>query len=147
MADTIPPRHAYESDEEDEFPAPPSVGPGTRLQFNVDVKILTGDKQKAGALIIAAGEVGAVWARGASLGEQAGQIMVQATTIGLVFRPSWTASTIIISEPFSKLPSWAMYEYAHAVLEHWEPSKYESSMRTHFVILIDSMQTGHCGQL
>lgn len=144
MADTIPPRHAYESDEEDEFPPPPSVGPGTRLQTNVDVKILTGDKQEAGALIIASGEVGAVWARGASLGEQTGQIMVQATTIGLVFRPSWTASIIIISEPFSKLPALAMHEYAQAILEYWKPSKYESSMRIHFVKLIDSMQTGHC---
>lgn len=144
MADTIPPRHAYESDEEDEFPPPPSVGPGTRLQTNVDVKILTGDKQEAGALIIASGEVGAVWARGASLGEQTGQIMVQATTIGLVFRPSWTASIIIISEPFSKLPALAMHEYAQAILEYWKPSKYESSMRIHVVKLIDSMQTGHC---
>lgn len=147
MADTIPPRHAYESDEEDEFPPPPSVGTGTHLQSNVEVKILTGYKQEAGTLIIASGEVGAVWARGASLGEQTGQIMVQATTIGLVFRPSWTASSVIISEPFSKLPAWAMYEYAQAILEYWKPSKYESLIHIHFVILIKLMQTDHCRQL
>lgn len=127
MADTIPPRHAYESDEEDEFPPPPSRFPTgvNELLSKLDVIIVSGINQDKGTLIVASGEVGAVWAGGASLGRQVGQISIQATTIALVFQPAWTKSIVVISEPFSKLPVWGMHEYAQAILDYWKPSRYE----------------------
>lgn len=76
MADTVPPRYAYESDEEDEsadLPAPSSDKHISDVNIILDEKIDAGEGK---VLIIASGEVGALWARGVKLGQQAGQVSV-----------------------------------------------------------------------
>ncbi|KAI5114977.1 hypothetical protein M0805_006781 [Coniferiporia weirii] len=129
LADTVPPRYAYESDEEDEradFPIPTPTSMSAS-GADVDVKITLGANDgvtEGETLIVASGEAGAVWARGAALGEQVGQVSVDGRVIGLVFRPSWAAgtATVIVSEALVRLPVWVMHPYAEAVLSWWKPS-------------------------
>ncbi|THH05952.1 hypothetical protein EW145_g4432 [Phellinidium pouzarii] len=133
LADSIPPRYAYESDEEDEFADYPVSSSVTAPEVEVKIALGNGSEAVVGqTLIIASGEVGAVWARGAKLGVQTGQVSVDKHAIGLVFRPSWVASSVIVSEALTRLPVWAMHAYAEAVLNRWKPSK---------VIIIDGYST------
>ncbi|KAH8112852.1 Svf1-like-domain-containing protein [Phellopilus nigrolimitatus] len=133
LADTIPPRYAYESDDEDEL-ADFSVVGSSRGAPDVDVTIVLGDNREAlgQVLIVANGEAGAVWGKGAKLGEQVGQVSVNKRAIGLVFKPSWAASPVIVSEALTRLPVWAMHAYAEAILGRWKPSR---------VVVIDAYST------
>lgn len=121
LADTVPPRHAIESDEEeDEYnPLRPSSSAPNQV---AGVKIL-GDLRQGRNLVIATGDVAKYWARGADLGEQSGAIAVNNIQVGLVFNPKWTQSTIIISEALTRLPVWAMHQYASTILGSLQPSK------------------------
>ncbi|KAH9475923.1 Myosin regulatory light chain cdc4 [Psilocybe cubensis] len=121
LADTVPPRYAIESDEEeDEFnPLHPNPSPPTPTQY--DVKIV-GDLQSGKPLEVASGDAGRYWARGAQLGEQIGAVYVDKVQIGLLFTPTWTSATVLISEPFARLPLPAMHPYAAAVLDALSPT-------------------------
>lgn len=82
LADTLPPRYAYESDDEDENDlADLSSGtdqhtPGIEITILPPLKEDEKKREEGGVLIIASGAVGAIWARGAALGEQVGQVNV-----------------------------------------------------------------------
>ncbi|EJD01876.1 uncharacterized protein FOMMEDRAFT_108878 [Fomitiporia mediterranea MF3/22] len=143
LADTISPRYAYESDDEDETGlADVDLSSGTNIAPDVpavEITFLPDEKKQeeyGNILIVASGVVGAVWARGAHLGEQVGQVNVNKRAVGLVFQPSWTSQgtkgTVLVSEAFVRLPVWAMNAYAAAVLERYKPSK---------VILLDAYST------
>ncbi|OCB91829.1 hypothetical protein A7U60_g900 [Sanghuangporus baumii] len=139
LADTQPPRYSYESDDEDELDVINPSSDSSADASSVEVRFLPpaegeNDKEKEGTLIIASGGIGVAWARGASLGEQVGQVNVNKRAIGLIFRPAWarTNGTIIISEAFTRLPVIAMNPYARAVLDRWNPSK---------VVLLDAYST------
>lgn len=81
LADTLGPRYAYESDDEDETGlATISSGAAPDVQA-IEISFLppTNDKKPeegGGVLIVASGAAGAVWARGAALGQQVGQVNV-----------------------------------------------------------------------
>ena len=76
LADTIPPRHVIESDEEeDEYNPIRTKAASVELNQIADVKVI-GDFPKSHSLLIAVGEVGKFWAKGADLGEQCGAIAV-----------------------------------------------------------------------
>jgi len=71
---------------------------------------------------VATGFVGAYWARGANLGEQVAAVMVDDFQIGLLFRPSWTRSVVLVSEARVRLPLAALHPYAAAVLDTLQPA-------------------------
>ncbi|THU93311.1 hypothetical protein K435DRAFT_861618 [Dendrothele bispora CBS 962.96] len=83
---------------------------------------LVGNIPKGPSLILASGDAGKYWAKGVKLNEQAGAVMVNNIQVGLVFTPSWTNSTIIISETFTRLPMNYMYDYAKFLLNELKPS-------------------------
>ncbi|KAG5645964.1 hypothetical protein DXG03_004756 [Asterophora parasitica] len=122
LADTVPPRHALESDEEEDEYNP--LRPSNSQSSNqvADVKIL-GQLPPGRNLVIATGDVAKYWARGAELGEQSGAVYVNNIQVGLMFNPSWTKNTIIISEALTRLPPWAMHPYASTILDSLKPSK------------------------
>ena len=81
LADAPPSRYAFESDDEDEEErfefAQPSPAELRRAKESVDIRFIPDDQAKIGGkMIFANGSVGAAWARGASLGEQVGQVNV-----------------------------------------------------------------------
>jgi len=78
LADSIPPRHSIESDEdEDEYNPLSTAKPGA---VQLDLKI-THNFQQGKKMIIASNEASSVWSRGASLGEQTGMITLNAVQV------------------------------------------------------------------
>ncbi|CAA7270769.1 unnamed protein product [Cyclocybe aegerita] len=118
-ADTLPPRYAIESDEEEEEFNSLHVVKSATKDAAVEVKIL-GDLP-SGNLVVASEAAGKIWAKGASLGEQTGAVYANNVQIGLVFNPSWTKSVVIISEALSRLPLYVMHSYAKHILESLQP--------------------------
>ncbi|KAK0463702.1 uncharacterized protein EV420DRAFT_1618658 [Desarmillaria tabescens] len=121
LQDTVPSRYAIESDEEDEF-NPLQLRPSQDVSEPVSIKMV-GSVSTAGKLIVASGDAGRIWARGANLGEQTGAVYVNDISMGLCFNPKWTSATIIISEVTTRLPIWAMNEYGKQILETLRPSR------------------------
>ena len=78
LADTVPPRHAVESDEEEDEYNPLSTSTQSKSQVrDVEVNIVGDVKDRVGgALVIVTGEAGRVWTRSGTLGEQSGAVMV-----------------------------------------------------------------------
>jgi hypothetical protein len=139
LADTVPPRHQYESDDEDEYNPLPARSDDVAPDFSTSVVgDLPGDKP----LLVACGDAGRVWGAGATLGEQAGalhvdgvQVRIRAVRrvrraegderqVGMLFRPSWFNGTVLVSEATATLPLGGMYPYARAVFEQLRPSRY-----------------------
>lgn len=82
LADTVPPRHAVESDDEEDEYNPLSTASAGRLVKTVDVKIVGAIEGRVGrALVVATSEAGKVWAKGAKLGEQSGGVMVNGVQV------------------------------------------------------------------
>jgi hypothetical protein len=122
--DLNPPRHAIESDDEDEF----NPLPHDEKSTEVGIKFI-GDVKAHHILIVAQGDPGAFWTKGADLGEQIGAITVNGVHIGFLFNPSWAKINVIISESLSKLPVWAMHPYAQAILDALKPTMFVPSSR------------------
>ena len=81
LADTVPPRHAVESDEEEDEYNPLSA-PASQNSKVADVKITGDTKERNGrSLLVATGDVAKVWARGAKLGEQIGAVLVKGVQV------------------------------------------------------------------
>lgn len=78
--DTLPPRYAIESDNEDEFN--PQYGKPTTEEPEIQVTISTKIPTNVN-LIIASGIAGNTWARGANLKEQSGIISVNGVKVTL----------------------------------------------------------------
>lgn len=117
--DNNPPRHAIESDDEDESnPLQPLQPAATK-----PVVKLLGNVPAQRSLVVASGDPGAFWARGADLGEQTGAVAVNGMEIGLVFNPGWTKANVIISEAFVRLPVWAMHAYAQFIIDGLQPTR------------------------
>jgi hypothetical protein len=118
--DNNPPRHAIESDDEDEFnPLQPSQPSTVKL----DVK-LVGNIPAHRGLVVASGDPGPFWARGADLGEQTGAVAMNGLQIGLVFNPVWTKANVVVSEAIARLPVWAMHAYARFLIDSLQPTRY-----------------------
>ncbi|KII85607.1 hypothetical protein PLICRDRAFT_44935 [Plicaturopsis crispa FD-325 SS-3] len=120
LGDTVPPRHAVESDDEEDEYNPLS----TTSKYEspeVDVK-LVGNPSAGAPLVIATGDAGKEWAPGAKLGEQIGAVFVNKVQVGLLFRPPWTKATVLVSEVTTRLPVWAMHTYAECVVDSIHPS-------------------------
>lgn len=122
LSDTVPPRHAIESDEEEDEYNP--LRPSSSVNENqvADARVI-GNIPEGRSLVLATGDVAKYWARGALLGEQSGAVMVNNIQVGLIFSPPWTRATIIISEVLTRLPVWAMHRYASTILDSVNPLK------------------------
>ncbi|KAF7304261.1 hypothetical protein HMN09_00827400 [Mycena chlorophos] len=119
LADAVPPRHAIESDdEEDEYNPLHTIHQDPN---SIDVDLV--GFQPASGLIVATGDVAGTWARGAQLGEQVGVAAVNKVQVGLLFSPSWAQVPVLVSEVTTRLPLWAMRPYARAVLDAVQPNK------------------------
>ncbi|TFY73567.1 hypothetical protein EWM64_g10445 [Hericium alpestre] len=124
LRETSAPRYAIESDdEEDEFNPLPSRAASSALKnLNVQIKGPSESSQLGGSLLVASGDAGKIWARGADLGEQQGAVYVNEHQVGLVFKPSWLNTTVLVSEVATGLPVWAMHSYAQTVIDFFKPS-------------------------
>ncbi|THH11628.1 hypothetical protein EW146_g7979 [Bondarzewia mesenterica] len=123
LKDTTAPRYAVESDdEEDEINPLPHGGKPENTEFKIEFKGLPSASKLGGSLVVASGEAGKFWSKGASLGEQQGAVYVNQFQVGLLFRPSWTKATILVSEVTTSLPIWAMNQYAQAVIDYFKPT-------------------------
>ncbi|KAI6129281.1 hypothetical protein EDD16DRAFT_1211854 [Pisolithus croceorrhizus] len=122
LADTAPPRHAIESDDEDEYDPSPSQPKPDHLSVP-DVKF-TGNFPTKSPLLLASGIAGEAWARGADLGQQQGSIYVGGSQVGLLFLPSWTRAVVVVSETFTRLPLSAMNRYTTAVIDRLQPTSF-----------------------
>ncbi|KAJ3890304.1 hypothetical protein GG344DRAFT_88927 [Lentinula edodes] len=129
LADSAPPRYAIESDEEDEYNPLQKLSSETSSPLEMKV---VGDLSSNRPLIVVSGNAGKYWAKGSSLGEQTGAVYVNDTQVGLVFTPSWSKSTIIVSETFARLPVANMHSYAEKLVEHLKPSS---------IVLLDTYPT------
>ena len=77
LADTLPPRYAYESDDEDETGLDSVLSGVVPSTLSAEITFLppgSGRTNSGGDLIIASGALGVAWARGAELGRQIGQV-------------------------------------------------------------------------
>ncbi|CAK5274303.1 unnamed protein product, partial [Mycena citricolor] len=121
LADAGPPRHAIESDEEeDEYNPLQHTKSHPR---KIEIQILGVSERLSDGLVIAQGTLAKYWARAADLREQVGAVMVNGIQVGLLFRPSWTRTTVLVSEVTTQLPIWAMNQYAASILDQLQPRK------------------------
>jgi hypothetical protein len=125
LSDPHPPRYAYESDDEDEFDDASQISPSLAPVSDFDI---IGEFNKGLPLVIASGDAGNAWARGASLGEQKGAVFVDKTQVGLLFNyaPETDGNVsinVLVSEANAILPINAMHSYATLVLESFRPSR------------------------
>lgn len=82
LSDTVPPRYVVESDEEeDEYN--PLHSQSNLDMVAVDVAIV-GDLPKDVPLIIASGDGGRSWTKGACLGEQCGAVVLNGVQVRMV---------------------------------------------------------------
>ncbi|KAF7303713.1 Membrane-bound transcription factor site-2 protease-like [Mycena indigotica] len=118
LADTVPPRHAIESDDEDEY-NPLETLHGKPKSFDIKLAGFSPSNE----LIVATGSVAEIWARGADLGEQIGSVFVHELEVGLLFQPRWIAAPVVISEVSTRLPLWAIRQYATTILDSVQPER------------------------
>ncbi|KAJ2923451.1 hypothetical protein H1R20_g13645, partial [Candolleomyces eurysporus] len=77
MANTVPPRYAIESDEEEDEINPLRKRATSKGQAPSEITLkLVGDVLQNKPLVIASARAGAFWAKGATLGEQTGAVYV-----------------------------------------------------------------------
>jgi len=121
LSDTSANRYAYESDDEDQS------NPLTHRAVQRNARItIQGDAypgKSVETIIVASGEAGKAWAQGAQLVEQRAVILVDDSTVGLVFLPSWSDATVIVSETSKTLPTWAMRPYAETIISTYNPKQ------------------------
>jgi len=118
-SDLLAPRYAIESDEEED-----EINPLTKSTDEppVEVEIIGAKDINSKPLIVASGSAGALWSKGACLGEQIGAVNVNGIQVGLLFSPSWTTAVVLVSEVLARLPYSTMYSYADCILSTLKPS-------------------------
>ncbi|KIJ60723.1 hypothetical protein HYDPIDRAFT_160371 [Hydnomerulius pinastri MD-312] len=124
LADAAPPRYAVESDDEDEYnPVSPKTASDQTPDVTVEFKSIYAIPSKL-PLVLASGEAGAVWARGANLGQEMVGLFVNKIQVGLLFRPSWTQAVVVVSEGTTRtqLPLFAMNTYSTAIIDRLQPT-------------------------
>ncbi|KAI0290932.1 hypothetical protein B0F90DRAFT_464266 [Multifurca ochricompacta] len=123
LHDTSAPRYAYESDEEDQLNPLSSGCEQKTARVSISIKGLAHSQGTAKAVVIASGQAGNAWARGAQLGEQRAAVLVDNIIVALIFLPSWSDAVVIISETSATLPAWVMRPYAEAIVHFYKPSR------------------------
>ncbi|KAJ8082496.1 hypothetical protein PM082_008351 [Marasmius tenuissimus] len=111
-----------ESDEEDEYNPLEQRNPQLDAQDKFELKI-AGSISQGSPLLAVFGDAGKYWAKGANLGEQHGAVFVNDIQVGLIFKPTWTKSTIVVSETFTRLPIHSMNAYGSYLVSEMKPSR------------------------
>ncbi|PPR07881.1 hypothetical protein CVT24_005618 [Panaeolus cyanescens] len=123
LQESVPPRYAIESDEEeDEFNPLSIASSAAKAKAPPEIKII-GEFKPGADLIFASSEAGKVWGTGADLGEQIGAAYVNNNQVGLIFSPPWTSINIVVSESFSRVPLGVMHPYAEKIIEAFKPKR------------------------
>ncbi|KAI0029910.1 hypothetical protein K488DRAFT_79910 [Vararia minispora EC-137] len=120
LSDTSAPRYALESDDEDEINPLPRGDRGVQRAAKFEIKASV-SSQPCATLIVASGNAGKFWARGAHLGEQGGSVFANDVTVGMMFTMKDTSIHIVVSEATTRLPVWAMHSYAETILDFYRP--------------------------
>lgn len=81
LQDTVPPRYAIESDEEEDEYNPLSHGRIVREPLTIIVRGLEFSERVGHHLIVASGDAGKHWAQGANLEQQRGGVYVNDTQV------------------------------------------------------------------
>ncbi|KZT19342.1 hypothetical protein NEOLEDRAFT_1142191 [Neolentinus lepideus HHB14362 ss-1] len=122
LTDTISPRYAVESDEEDE--ENPLLSSPSRANRVTDVKIDGSCDTCAGKpLLLAIGLAAQTWTKGVQLGEPIATVVLNGAKVGYIFSPAWTQATVVVSEATIRIPTWAMYSYAEALTSSLKPTR------------------------
>ncbi|KLO15196.1 DUF300-domain-containing protein [Schizopora paradoxa] len=129
LADVVPPRHAYESDDEDEFDpnSTPEGLPGLRPIKNY--KPLTIDfphsiTESEDPLLIALGPLGRTWAMGANLGDSIGRVgLDRVGYLAIVFKPSWCKGYVLIADVPPKVGESVAWSLAETIASFWMKCK------------------------
>ncbi|TFK47337.1 hypothetical protein OE88DRAFT_1666065 [Heliocybe sulcata] len=120
LADTVPPRYAIESDEEEDEENPLLSSPSCPNRV-ADVKI-DGPYDSGKPLLLATGHAGQYWSRGVQLGEPKATVVLNGTEVAYIFASTWANATIVVSEATIRIPMWAVYSYAKALIQLLKPS-------------------------
>ena len=115
----LPPRHALESDSEEE-----SNSQKHDVQYKEsDVNFMGSGVEPKPTLIIVNGHPGAIWAKGADLGDEVGTVVMGSSTVGKICNANRTGANIILSETYVTLPVSAKYAYAQAIIDQFKPKR------------------------
>lgn len=87
LQDTVPPRYAIESDEEEDEFNPLSHGKVVREPLTINIKGVGPFEVVGNDLIIASGDAGKSWAQGASLEQQRGGVFVNEIQVRFPYPP------------------------------------------------------------
>lgn len=87
LQDTVPPRYAIESDEEEDEFNPLSHGKVVREPLTINIKGVGPFEVVGNDLIIASGDAGKYWAQGASLEQQRGGVFVNEIQVRFPYPP------------------------------------------------------------
>ena len=136
LSDTAAPRHDYDSDEEDQLN--PLSNRSIQRPTCVSIQGYPSAGHLPEVVIIASGEAGKAWARGAQLGEQRAVVIVDELAVtlillmttshidilykvGCIFLPFWSDAAIIVSETSASLSTWKMHAYAEGIINFFTP--------------------------
>lgn len=115
----LPPRHALESDSEEE-----SNSQRHDVQYKEsDVSFIGSGIEPKPTLIVVNGHPGAVWAKSADLGDEIGTVVMGSPAVGMVCKANWTSANIIVSEIYATLPVSAKHAYVQAIIDKFKPER------------------------
>ncbi|KAF8154630.1 hypothetical protein B0H34DRAFT_676372 [Crassisporium funariophilum] len=135
LSDTVPPRYAIESDEEEDEINPLRVNTIAE-DTTLDI-VVVGDFPKRCRLIVVSGDAGSYWAKGVPMGlglghgdedegegeDADGVVSVNGVEVGCCQRKPWTNSIVMILEGYTGLPLFAMHPFAERVIDALQPSR------------------------
>ncbi|KAI5896388.1 uncharacterized protein SCHCODRAFT_02614711 [Schizophyllum commune H4-8] len=121
LGDAPAPRHAIESDEEEDEYNPlgerhvtPNLGTSVRVEYS------EGPLEGGQPLAVVTGLTSVLLPLNEK--DKRGEIVVNGVTVGSLHTPKYTPVVILASETNVRLPIWAMNAYAKAVLAQLQPS-------------------------
>ncbi|KAL1719670.1 hypothetical protein EV715DRAFT_290099 [Schizophyllum commune] len=121
LGDAPAPRHAIESDEEEDEYNPlgerhvtPNLGTSVRTEYS------EGPLKAGQSLAVVTGLTSVLLPL--SEEDKRGEIVVNGVTVGSLYTPEYTPAVILASETSVRLPIWAMNAYAKAILSEIQPS-------------------------
>ncbi|KAL1677853.1 hypothetical protein EV122DRAFT_290846 [Schizophyllum commune] len=121
LGDAPAPRHAIESDEEEDEYNPlgerhvtPNLGTSVRVEYS------EGPLKSGHSLAVVTGLTSVLLPLNEK--DKRGAIVVNGVTVGNLYTPEYTSVLILASETNVRLPIWAMNVYAKAILADLQPS-------------------------
>ncbi|KAL1686858.1 hypothetical protein GGG16DRAFT_105437 [Schizophyllum commune] len=121
LGDAPAPRHAIESDEEEDEYNPlgerhvtPNLGTSVRVEYSA------GPLKTCQPLAVVTGLTSVLLPLNEK--DKRGEIVVNGVIVGNLYTPEYTSVAVLASETSVRLPIWAMNAYAKAILPELQPS-------------------------